>query len=58
MPQPFDQTSGLILLPTQLPKGKELEDLAKGVVDFRFNPKQLETVKDKLKLSPFILGSN
>ncbi|MEK6979810.1 MAG: hypothetical protein AABW86_06305 [Candidatus Micrarchaeota archaeon] len=47
---------GINIISTQLPKGKEQEDAAKGVADFRLNSKQLETVKKDLNLSPFIDG--
>jgi len=56
MPAPFDSTSGLILIPTQFPKGREQEDLAKGVVDFRIDATKLTALKETLGITDFNIG--
>ncbi|HIH22917.1 TPA: hypothetical protein HA238_04265 [Candidatus Micrarchaeota archaeon] len=56
MPFRPDQFSALILLPAQLPKGKEQEDTAKGVVEFRFDSAKLKAIKETLGITDFSVG--
>ncbi|HIH22853.1 TPA: tetratricopeptide repeat protein [Candidatus Micrarchaeota archaeon] len=44
------------ILSTQFPKGKEQEDAAKGVVDFRFDSAKLKAIKENLGITAFNAG--